>query len=195
MTITSNCWHLTYTWHDSTLQCTCTHVRQHGFSKPCKTSLTLGALWWYQLFDMLVMAKLVSWCQAWSFVMVCMHLMVTSCWRKLLPPLQLVHWFNPSIQLVSNMCMVFLGMIEPGTHLCIVFMLIFKCVLVFMHINLPKCMFSPSWTCFLSSPWWVCWMGLIACVHSMTCMLLNPFHVINHTTHHVYSVLADGMDI
>lgn len=50
---------------------------------------------WDQLFDMLVMVKVVSRCQAWSSVMMCMHLMVTSRWSKLLPPLQPVHWFNP----------------------------------------------------------------------------------------------------
>lgn len=90
MTVTSNHWHLNYTWHDSTLQCTCTHVRKHGLSKPCKTSMALGSLWWDQLFDMLVMVNVVSWCQAWSSMMVCMHLMVTSYWSELLPPLQTV---------------------------------------------------------------------------------------------------------
>lgn len=49
---------------------------------------------------MILMVKVVSWCQGWSSVMVCMHLMATSCWRKLLPPSQLVHWFIPFIQLV-----------------------------------------------------------------------------------------------
>ena len=82
MTVTSNCWHLTYTWHDSRLQCTYTHVRQHGLRNPCKTSLTLSSLWWDQLFDMLVMVKVVSLCQAWSSMMVCMCVMVTSCWRE-----------------------------------------------------------------------------------------------------------------
>jgi len=32
----------------------------------------------------------------------------------------------------------------------------------------------------------------IACVCSMTCMLLNPLHAINYTTHHVCSVSAVG---
>jgi len=79
----------TSTWQGVTLQCTCVHVRQNGLSKPCKISLTLGLLWWDQLFDMLVMVKVVSWCQAWSSVMVCTRSMVTSCWSKLLPPLHL----------------------------------------------------------------------------------------------------------
>ena len=194
MTVTSNCWHLTYTWHDSTLQYTCTHVRQHGLSKPCKTSLTLGLLWWDQLFDMLVMVKLVSWCQAWSYVMVCMHIMVTSCWSECLPLLQQCIGSTRSSNSSANMCMVFLGMAEPETHWCIVSMMISKCVLVIMCINLPKYMFSPSWACFLSSLWWMCWMGWIACVRSMTCMLLDPLHVINNIAHHICSVSAVGMD-
>ena len=51
-------------------------------------------------FDMFVMVKVVSWWQAWSSVMVCMHLMVTSCWSELLHSLQPVHWFGSFIQLV-----------------------------------------------------------------------------------------------
>ncbi len=52
---TINTW--TSTWQDVTSQCTCAHVRQNGLSKPYKTSLTLGLLWWDQLFDMLVMVE------------------------------------------------------------------------------------------------------------------------------------------
>jgi len=57
------------------------------------------------------------------------------------------------------MCMVFLGVVEPEAHWYIVFVLIFKCVLVVMHMDLSKYPFGSSWNCFLSSPWWVCWMG------------------------------------
>ncbi len=46
------------------------------------------------------MVKVVSWCQAYSVVMVCMHLMVTSCWSDLFPRLQPMHWFVPFIQLI-----------------------------------------------------------------------------------------------
>ena len=42
-----------------------------------------------------------------------------------------------------------------------------------MCINLSKCMFCSSWTCFLSSPWQMCQNGRIACMFTMTCMLLN----------------------
>ena len=100
----------------------------------------------------------------------------------------------PSSNSSANMRMVFLGTVEPATHWCIVSVLIFKCVLVVMRINLPKCMFNPSWTCFLSSPWWVCWMGWIECMHWMTCMWLDPLHAINNIAHHVCSMLATGMD-
>lgn len=49
-------------------------------------------------------------------------------------------------------------------------------------------MLISSRTCFLSSPSWVCWMGWIACAHKMTCMLLNPLHVINNTAQHVFFI-------
>jgi len=37
-------------------------------------------------------------------------------------------------------------------------------------------------------------MGWIACVRSMTCMLLNPLHVINNTSHHVCSMSDARID-
>lgn len=39
--------------------------------------------------------------------------------------------------------------------------------------QLSKYMFSPSRPCFLCFPWWMCQMGGIACMRTMTCMLLN----------------------
>jgi len=50
----------------------------------------------------------------------------------------------PSSNSLANLCMVFLHVVELETHQFIVSMLIFKCVLVVMHINLSKYMFSSS---------------------------------------------------
>ena len=102
---------------------------------------------------------------------------------------------TPSSNSSANMCMVFLGVAELETHWYMVSMVIFKRVLVVMCINLPKYMFSSSWTCFLYSPWWVCWMGRITFVHSTTCMLPNPLHVIKNTSHHVYSMSPTRMNL
>jgi len=66
--------------------------------------------------------------------------------------------------------MVFLGGVELMAHWCIVSVLIFKCVLVVMRINLFKYPFSSRCTCFLYSHWWVCWMGCMR-VH-------NDMHVV-----------------
>ena len=63
-------------------------------------------------------------------------------------------------KLSANMCMVFLGAAEPAPHWCIVSVLIFKCVLVVMRINLSKYMFRFSWTCFSYCSWCCCLMSL-----------------------------------
>lgn len=63
-----------------------------------------------------------------------------------------------------------------------------------MRIHFLKYMSSHSWTFFFSSPWWVRWMGGIACMCSMTCMLLDPLHTINNIVHHVCSMSSSKMD-
>ena len=161
-------------------------ARHHWHSVWCDDTNSLTCLWWWRWW---ADAKLGRpwWCACTS-------------WWHLTEENSCLHcnWcigFPPSSNSSANICMVFLGMVEQATHSCIVSMLIFKCVLVVMHINLPKCMFSASWTCFLSSPWWVCWMGWIACMCIITCILLNSLHAINNIAHHACSVSATRMDL
>jgi len=160
-------------------------ARHHWHSVHCGGTNSLTCLWWWSWW---ADAKLghPCWCVCTSW----WHLAEANsclCYNWCISP-------APSSNLSAHMHMVFLGTVELETHWWLVSILIFKCVLVVMHINFPKCMFSPSWTCFLSSPWWVCWMGCIARGCSTTCMLLEPFHAINNNAHHFCSVLAIGMD-
>lgn len=73
----------------------------------------------------------------------------------------------------DNMCINVLSTAGLATYWCIVYVLISKHVLVTMCINFSKYMFSSSRTCSLSLSRWVCQKGGIACVCTMTCMLLN----------------------
>jgi len=162
------------------------HVRHHWHSVRCDETNSFNCVWWKKWW---ADAKLGHpWrcaCTPWWH-----HTEANSCLR--------CNWCigsAPSSNSYANMCMVFLGVAETETHWCIVCVMIFECVLVVMRINLPKYMFNSSWTCFLSLPWWVCWMGWIACVRTMTCILLNPLHAINNTSHHVCSMPTVGMDI
>ena len=152
----------------------------------CDETNSLTCLWWWRCWANSKLGHL-WWCACTSWL----HLAkANSCLH--------CNWCigsAPSSNLSDNMCMVLLGIVELETHWCIVSMMNFKCVLVIMHMKFPKYMFNPSWTCFLSSRWWVGWMGWIACVRSMTCMLLNPLHAINNTAHHVYSLSAARMDL
>jgi len=161
-------------------------ARHHWHSVRCVETNSLTCLWWWSWW---ADAKLGHpwWCARTSW----WHLAeANSCFRY-----NRCIGLAPSSNSSANTHMVFLGAAELAAHWRIVSILIFKCVLVVIHINLPKYPFGSSCTYFLSSPWWVCWMGWIACMHTMTCMMLNPLHAINHTAHHVCSLLATGMDL
>ena len=185
MIVTSNYWHLTCTWLKWDNMARASHARHHWHSVHCDETNSLTCLWWWRWW---ADAKLGHswWCACTSW----WHAEANSCLRC-----NQCIGSTPSSNSSINMHMVFLGASEPTTQWCIVFVLIFNSVLVVMRINLPKYMFSSSWTYFLSSPWWVCWMGWIACVRTMTCMLLNLLHAINNASHPVCSMSAAGMDL
>ncbi len=106
--------------------------------------------------------------------MLFVHSMVTSYWKWTLAFVASRYTnMDPLFNSSDSMHMVVLSAVVPATYWCIVFLIISKCAFVTMHINLSKYMFSSNRTCFLSFPRWVCQMGGIASMPTMTCMLLN----------------------
>lgn len=116
----------------------------------------------------------MSSCESWSSMMVSVHSMVTCYWKQTLSSIASGYIdMAPPSNSSKSMHMVVLSATRPTTYWCIVYVLISKYELETMCVNLSKYMFNFRGTYFLSSPQWVCWMGGITCMCTMTCMFLN----------------------
>ena len=149
-------------------------MRQNGLSKPCKTSLTLGLLWWDQLFDILVMVEggelMLSLVIRDGFLALNDDIFLK---RTLTFIASRCTNMAPLSNSFDSMHMVILGATRLTICWCIMSTLLSKHVLVVVNINLSKYLFRSSWTCFLSLPRWVCQIGGITCIRRMKCMFMN----------------------
>ena len=118
-------------------------TRHHQHSVCCDDTNSLTCLWRWRWWSNANLGH-SWWCTCTS-------------WWNLVEPNSCLHYnwcigSSPSPKSSTSMHMIFISVVEPTTYKCIVSVMIFKCVLVVMHINLPKYMFSYCWTYFLSSP-------------------------------------------
>lgn len=80
---------------------------------------------------------------------------------------------EPLSNLLDSMCIMVLSAVILTTYWCIVFALIYKFVMVAMHINWAKYMSTSIQTWFFVFTSLRVPMDGIACVHTITYMLLN----------------------
>ncbi len=136
-------------------------ARHHWHLVRCDETNSLTCLWWWRWWANSKLGR-PWWCACTSRWHIAEANSCLRCNRCI--------GSTPSSNSSANMRMVLLGMVESATHWCIVSMIIFKCVLVVMRINLPKYMFSPSWTCFcVRLGEYVEWVGFHACAQRHAC--------------------------